>query len=137
MQLPVWLFWIIGVLLITWFIAGDDPLPDDREREGFCLLWYDTSMKNNINVNGVSFRLLEDGSLLLTTPTGQYQVQPQGVADLFDLLSAGQVGFLDASSNLPTWAREHAPDRLVLGHVQVDEEPPRSLDTYREHRGQR
>jgi hypothetical protein len=71
MQLPVWLFWILGVLLITWFIAGDDPLSDDREQEGFYLLWYDASMNNSINVNGVSFRLLEDGSLLLTTPTGQ------------------------------------------------------------------
>ena len=115
MQLPVWLFWILGVLLITWFIAGDDPLSDDREREGFYLLWYDASMNNSINVNGVSFRLLEDGSLLLTTPTGQG-------------------GFLDASSDLPTWARQHAPDRFVLGHVQVDEEPPRSLDVYREQR---
>ena len=87
--------------------------------------------------NGSSFRLLDDGSLLLTTPTGQYQVQPQGVADLFDLLSAGQGGFLDSSSDLPTWARERAPDRLVLGHVQVNEETPRSLETYREQREQR
>jgi hypothetical protein len=89
-------------------------------------------MNKSINVNGVSFRLHDDGSLLLTTPTGQYQLQPQGVADLFDFLSAGQGGFLDASSDLPTWARERAPDRLVLGHVQVDEEPSRSLDAYRE-----
>ena len=94
-------------------------------------------MNNSINVNGLSFRLLEDGSLLLTTPTGQYQVQPQGVADLFDLLSAGQGGFLDASSDLPTWARECTPDRLVIGHLQVDEETPRSLETYREKREQR
>jgi hypothetical protein len=72
MQLPVWLFWIVGVLLITWFIAGDDPLPGDREREGFYLLWYDSSMKKSINVNRVSFRFLEDGSLLITTSTGQY-----------------------------------------------------------------
>jgi hypothetical protein len=100
------------------------------------LLCYDVFMKNSINVDGISFRLLEDGTLLLTTATGQYQVQPQGVADLFDLLSAGQGGFLDASSDLPTWAREHAPDRLVLGHVQVNEETPRSLETYREHRDQ-
>jgi hypothetical protein len=89
-------------------------------------------MKNSINVNGISFRLLEDGSLLLTTPTGQYHVQPPGVADLFDLLSAGHGGFLDASSDLPTWARERAPDRLVIGHVQVDEEPSRSLKQYRD-----
>lgn len=94
-------------------------------------------MNNSINVDGISFRLLEDGTLLLTTPTGQYQIQAPGVADLFDLLSSGQGGFLDASSDLPTWARESAPDRLVIGHVQVDEEPPRSLDAYREHREQR
>jgi hypothetical protein len=100
-------------------------------------LCYDGDMNNSINVDGISFRLQDDGSLLITTPTGQYQVQPQGVADLFDLLSAGQGGFLDASSDLPTWAREHAPDRLVLGHVQVNEETPRSLETYREQREQR
>lgn len=94
-------------------------------------------MKNSINADGISFRLLEDGSLLLTTPTGQYQIQAPGVADLFDLLSAGQGGFLDASSDLPTWAREHAPDRLVLGHIQVNEETPRSLEMYREQREQR
>ena len=97
-------------------------------------LCYDGDMNNSINVDGISFRLQDDGSLLITTPTGQHQVAPQGVADLFDLLSAGQGGFLDASSDLPMWARESAPDRLVLGHVQVDEKTPRSLETYREQR---
>jgi hypothetical protein len=94
-HLPAWLFWIVGVLLITWFITG-------QERKGVYFSWYDASMNNSINVNGLRFRLLEDGSLLLTTPTGQYQIQAPGVADLFDLLSAGQGGFLDASSDLPT-----------------------------------
>lgn len=75
MQLPAWLFWIIGVVLITWFIVGDDLLHSDRERKGVYLLWYDGCMNTSINVDGISFRLLEDGSLLLTTPTGQYQVQ--------------------------------------------------------------
>ena len=79
-------------------------------------------MNNNINVDGISFRLLVDGSLLITTPTGQHQVHPQGVADLFDLLCAGQGGFLDATPDLPIWARERGPDRLVIGHVQIDEE---------------
>jgi hypothetical protein len=95
------------------------------------------SMKNSIIADGISFRLLEDGSLLLTTPAGQYHIQAPGVADLFDLLSAGQGGFLDASSDLPTWAREITPDRLVIGHLQIDEETPRSLETYREQREQR
>jgi hypothetical protein len=67
----------------------------------------------------------------------QHQVAPQGVADLFDLLSAGQGRFLDASSDLPAWARERAPDRVVIGHIQIEEETPRSLDAYREHREQR
>ncbi|MBA2396416.1 MAG: hypothetical protein H0V70_27135 [Ktedonobacteraceae bacterium] len=101
------------------------------------ILCYDASMNNSINVDGISFRIQDDGSLLITTPTGQHQVAPQGVADLFDLLSAGHGGFLDASSDLPTWAREIAPDRLVIGHVQVNEEAPRSLETYRERREHR
>jgi hypothetical protein len=80
---------------------GDDECVSDELSGIFdtplALLCYDVFMNNSINVNGVSFRLLENGSLLLTTPTGQYQVQPQGVADLFDLLSASQGGFLDAT----------------------------------------
>jgi hypothetical protein len=94
-------------------------------------------MNNSINADGISFRLQDDGSLLLTTPTGQYQIQAQGVADLFDLLSAGQGGFLDSSSDLPTWARERTSDRLVIGHLQDNEETsPRSVETYREQREQ-
>jgi hypothetical protein len=91
-------------------------------------------MKNSINADGISFRLQDDGSLLLTTPTGQYQVQPQGVADLFDLLSAGQGGFLDAAPDLPTWARGNG-GQTIIGQVQVNEEQtPRSLEQYRARR---
>jgi hypothetical protein len=101
------------------------------------LLCYDVSMNNSINADGISFRLQDDGGLLLTTPTGQYQIQPQGVADLFDLLCAGQGGFLDATPDLPTWARGTI-GQTVIGQLQVEEEiPPRSLETYRQEREQR
>jgi hypothetical protein len=95
-------------------------------------------MNNSINTNGLSFRLQDDGSLLITTPTGQYQVLPQGVADLFDLLSAGQGGFLDTMPDLPTWARGNSGQTIVGQVQQVDEETsPRSLDVYRRDREQR
>jgi hypothetical protein len=88
---------------------------------------YHASMNNSINANGLSFRLQDDEILLITTPTGQYQVQPQGVADLFDLLSAGQGGFLDTMPDLPIWARGTIGQTVVGQVQQADEEEPTAI----------
>lgn len=63
----------------------------------------------------------------------------QGVADLFDLLCAGQGGFLDLTRDLFSWARANTPDSLVIGYLRADKEvqPPQSLEAYRQKREQR
>lgn len=115
--------------VVLFFEMGD---AGEESEQVLASLWYDESMKKSMNADGISFRLLDDGALLLTTPTGQYQIPPQNVADLYDLLCTGQAKFLDAMPDLPTWARE-TTGKTVMGQVQVREE--RSVERYRQEEG--